>query len=209
MFGPWRFELLPDELPPPEPDDGVTEDAELEPAPVGVAVPEGGHGVVGGGGQPQLPPAGVGVDVDGGVEVVVGRGVGGLPWPLFSQVLPSTEFRTPTTSTWLPHTVTGAWIGTWITLPAPIPGELLEPPDAEVEPPPWLSQELPWSRSPMPITSSWLPQMVTGALSGTSMRLPEPTPGEWLEPPDAPVAPLLWLSQELPVTESRIPITSS
>src|ERR1051326_7280083 len=90
-----------------------------------------------------------------------------------------------------------------------MPGELLDPPDADVEPPPRFSQELPWSRSPMPITSTWLPQMLTGALIGTWMRLPEPTPGDPLEPPDAVVAPLPWFSQELPVTESRMPITSS
>lgn len=147
MFEPPLFEPPPDELPPLALDDGVTEGVELERTPVGVAVAEGGHGVVGGGGggggQPQPVPVGVGVGVDVDVQVGDGLGVGGLPWPPFSHVLPSTEFRTPTTSTWLPHALTGALIGTWITLPAPMPGELLEPPDADVEPPPWFSQELP------------------------------------------------------------------
>ena len=119
------------------------EGVELEPVLVGVAVPDGGHGVdgggVGGGVQPQLPvgvDVGVGVGVTVGVGVGDGLGVGGLPWPLFSQELPSTEFRIPTTSSWLPHTLTGALIGTWIRLPATIPDEPLEPPEADVEPPP-------------------------------------------------------------------------
>ena len=98
---------------------GVPAGDELEPVGVGVAVPEGGHGVVGGGGggggQPQPVPVGVGVGVDVGVPVGVGDGLGrgGLPsWPWFSQELPVTEFRIPTTSTWLPQMLTGALIGT-------------------------------------------------------------------------------------------------
>jgi len=71
------------------------------------------------------------------------------------------------TSTWLPQTLIGALIGTWITLPAKIPGELPAPPDAVVEPRPWFSHELPLSESPMPMTSSWLPQILIGALTGT------------------------------------------
>jgi len=46
---PPPFEPPPDELPPPALDDGVAEGDELEPTLVGVALPEGGHGVGGGG----------------------------------------------------------------------------------------------------------------------------------------------------------------
>ena len=220
-FEPPLLEPPPDELLPLALGDGVPGGVEPDATGVGVAVPEGGHGVLGGGGgggvQPQLVPVGVGVGVPVGVGVGVpvgvgeGLGCGGLPCPLFSHELPVTESRIPMTSTWFPHTLTGALIGTWSRLPATIPGEPLELPDADVEPlPPWFSHELPWSLLPMPITSSWLPHTLTGALIGTWMRLPEPTPGEPLEWPDAVVElPPPWFSQELPVTESRIPIRSS
>jgi hypothetical protein len=134
--------------------------------------------------------------------------------PAFVQVLPVAESRTPTTLTELPHRLIGALTGTWTVLPEPTPGEPCELPPAvappEPEPEPEgapLTQVLSSALSPIPTPLIELPHRLIGALTGTWIRLPEPTPGELCAPPAA-VAPFEpAFVQVLPVAESRTPMT--
>ena len=67
----------------------------------------------------------------------------------------------------------------------------------------WLSEEL----SPMPTPLIELPQTLTGMLIGISIRLPEPTPGEWVAEPFAVLPAEPAFVQVLPVALSRMPTT--
>lgn len=123
---------------------------------------------------------------------------GCVAWVLdvFSEWLPKTGLRSPTTLTLSPLMFTGRSIGSWMPLPDTAPGEpfsaeaaVAPPPLAEpplvVLPPPVLAQLLPIAGLRSPTTFTVSPHTFTGMWTGSWIPLPEISPGEPTAAPSA------------------------